>query len=669
MRRRSRSAGLVIAALACLMASLVLHAGQTPPSQMPTFRAEVRFVEVDAVVRDEDGNFIADLAKDDFEILEDGQPQEIAALAVLNLPVDRSGRPAEAVPGGLDAPPIPIDSFADAGRIYVMILDSGDGQRVKDVARQFIIENLGPRDLMAILHTGNPSGTQGLTNDKDLLLASVRRYVGIGPGALASFRAIKDVAVNLNSVSGRRKAILFVGGGSSVMWLTPYGSGASVAQQLWREYDDAAKTAARNNVRIYPVDASGLMRPVGGGFSCLASGAPPGRDCRGSSGELMAAPQGVYVDTTRLNTWRAQTGGGDSVSMLRLMAEDTGGIAIVNTNNIAGNLRRVVRDNSAYYMLGYYSPAGRDGNFHRITVRLRNRPDLSIRGSRSGYLAAAADVKGPAVKMPKGLSTTARDALRGAAPVAGLPIEVFTAVFRAEGYEGSVLIGSHVPGAMLKLAKDERIELSYVAVDRWGKVRAAERRAFTMNFTDAKRASVEQTGLRLFGRLRLPRGRYQIRVAAHQAGGATGLAVADVEIPDFADLPLSVSDLVIASSDGPTLTTLEEDAVLRRSRLSQPTPARRFAPSETLTTFGEIYDSHWILSQSIGVTGLVRAQDGRLVMRDEQTLASGNRGRFYYTGRIPLASFAPGTYTLTVEAHTSAGVPASASQQLRFEVE
>jgi hypothetical protein len=271
--------------------------------------------------------------------------------------------------------------------------------------------------------------------------------------------------------------------------------------------------------------------------------------------------------------------------------------------------------------------------------------------------------------MPKGLSTTAREALRGPAPVAGLPIEVFTAVFRAEAYEGSVLIGSHVPGALLKLAKNERIELSYVAVDRWGKVRAAERRAFTMNFTDAKRASVKQTGLRLFGRLRLPRGRYQIRVAAHQPGGATGSAVADVEIPDFGDLPLSVSDLVIASSDGPTLTTLEEDAVLRRSRLSQPTPARRFARNETLTAFGEIYDSHWILSQSIGVTGLVRAQDGRLVMRDEQTLASGNRGRFYYTGRIPLASFAPGTYTLTVEAHTSAGVPASASQQLRFEVE
>jgi hypothetical protein len=179
---------------------------------------------------------------------------------------------------------------------------------------------------------------------------------------------------------------------------------------------------------------------------------------------------------------------------------------------------------------------------------------------------------------------------------------------------------------------------------------------------------VEQTGIRLFGRLRLPRGRYQIRVAAHQPGGATGSAVAAVEIPDFSDLPLSVSDLVIASSGSPTLTTLEEDAVLRRSLPSQPTPARQFARNETLTVFGEISDSHWILSQEIGAIALVRTQDGRLVSRDEQTLKSGNRGRFNYTGRIPLASYEPGTYTLTVEAHTSAGVPASASQQLRFDV-
>jgi hypothetical protein len=492
---------------------------------------------------------------------------------------------------------------------------------------------------------------------------------------VASFRAIKEVAVNLNSVSGRRKAILFVGTGTGMMWIPSTGCAEDskyieLRRQLWREYDDAAKTAARNNVRIYPVHPNGMRVET---FPHLASGtaASPGNSAA-SAVQAPSIPPGSITQHLCVNTTLLSDGpgrpGGDAQSELRLMAEDTGGIAIVNTNNFSGNLRNVVRDNSAYYVLGYYSPAERDGKFHRITVRLKNRPELTIRGSRAGYTAPKADVQGRSVKMPKGLSTPARDALRTPGPVTGLPIDLFTAVFQADAYDGSVLVASHLPGAMLNLAKNERIELSYVAVDRWNTVRAAERRAFTMNFTDATRAKVEQTGIRLFGRLRLPRGRYQIRVAAHQPGGATGSAVAAVEIPDFSDLPLSVSDLVIASSGSPTLTTLEEDAVLRRSLPSQPTPARQFARNETLTVFGEISDSHWILSQEIGAIALVRTQDGRLVSRDEQTLKSGNRGRFNYTGRIPLASYEPGTYTLTVEAHTSAGVPASASQQLRFDV-
>jgi hypothetical protein len=359
----------------------------------------------------------------------------------------------------------------------------------------------------------------------------------------------------------------------------------------------------------------------------------------------------------------------DAQSELRMMAEDTGGIAIVNTNNFAGNLRHVVRDNSAYYVLGHYSPAPRDGKFHRITVRLRARPELSVRGSRAGYRAATPDAKGRAAKMPKGLSAMARDALRATEPAAGLPLEIFTAVYRAAGFDGSVLIGAHLSGAALKLATNERIELSYAAVDQWGTVRAAERRAYTMNFNDATRTRVEQTGLRLFGRLQVPRGSYQIRVVAHQPGGSTGSAVAEVEIPDYTDLPLSFSDLLVASAEGPRLLTLAEDPTLRRELPSQPTSERRFSRSDTLSVFGEIYDSHWILSQELGATMLLTAQDGRLVARDDDKLTSENRGRFFYNGRLPLARFEPGTYTLTVEAHTRAGVPASVSQQVRFEIE
>ena len=97
---------------------------------------------------------------------------------------------------------------------------------------------------------------------------------------------------------------------------------------------------------------------------------------------------------------------------------------------------------------------------HPVKIRVKGRPDLAVR-ARSGYRATTPDVKGREVKFPNGLSPNARDALRVAAPVsAGLPIELFTAVFRGDSFDGSLLIGCHVPGATLKLGAKDSIELS-----------------------------------------------------------------------------------------------------------------------------------------------------------------------------------------------------------------
>jgi hypothetical protein len=351
-----------------------------------------------------------------------------------------------------------------------------------------------------------------------------------------------------------------------------------------------------------------------------------------------------------------------------ILANDTGGIAIANTGNFSGGFKRIVRDNSEYYVVSYYSSAPRDGEFHRVNVRVHNRAALEVR-ARSGYTAAAPDQKGKAAKAPKLLSTSARDVLSGTGAHGDLPLEIFTSVYQADGYQGSVLIGAHLPGASLHLAANDRIELSYAAIDRWGTMRAVERRAFTLTMNDTMRARVAATGLRLFGRIQLPRGTYQIRVAASQPGGGTGAADADVEVPDYTDLPLSISDVVVSSALGGSLLTLEEDPVMRQALPAQPTAARRFSRADTITAFAEVFDTHWILTRALGVTSTIRTSDGRIVARQEQTLKSANRGRFYFKGSVPLQALAPGKYVLNLEAFTRDGVPASASQEMAFEVE
>ena len=600
---------------------------QSPPSpaqtETPTFKGRVRVIEVDAIVRDDDDNFVPGLTKDDFVVLEDGQPREIASVSVLNLPVDRRGRPTEAaVPGTAVNGTAP----EEMGRVYVLILNSAH-EHVRRIAHEFIDGYLGPTDLMAIMH-GNRAGTQGLTNQNELLRAAVDRYSGARAGGMS---LIKEASINLNALRGRRKAILYIGEDTGIARADGSFFEAAAAQR--REYDDALRTAIRNNVRIYAIDPRGFL---------------------------------VRIELQYREGGPAGTGLGEGMHA-RILASETGGTAIVNTSNYSGGFNRIVRDNSAYYVVAFYSSAEPDGKFHPVKIQVK-RPDLSVR-AQAGYRAATPDVKGRSVKLPSNISAYAREVLNGSRRIdGGLALDLFTAVYRGEGYEGSLLIGCHVPGAQLKLNPKERIELTYVAVDRWGVTRAAERRAFTLTWSDSARASVAQTGLRLFGRLRLPRGQYDIRVAVHQPGGATGSAFTEIEIPDYTELPISVSDLVVASSHGPSLTTLEDDTILRRALPAQATSNRRFRRAETLSVFGEVYNSQWVLSPKIGVSNLVVSSTGRVVARGDETLVASNRGRVYYNGRVPLAGLDPGEYVMTVEAFTRDGLPSSASRQVRFEV-
>ena len=157
---------------------------QQPPPQLqtPTFKAEVEYVEVDALVTDAKGQFIRDLTKDDFQVFEDGQRQTISTFTLVDLPIEKLDRPlyAEApIEPDVKSNERPFD-----GRVYVAILDDlhTDAHRttnVKNAMHLFIERNLGENDLMAIVHTGGRTdAAQEFTNSKRLLLAAVDKFMG-----------------------------------------------------------------------------------------------------------------------------------------------------------------------------------------------------------------------------------------------------------------------------------------------------------------------------------------------------------------------------------------------------------------------------------------------------------------------------------------------------------
>ena len=161
-------------------ASIFATAQQPAPSA--TFQVEVNFVDIDAVVTDERGNFVSDLTKDDFELLDDGKPQEISAFSLVDIPVPVAGsRPRAATPVVSD-----VKSNAEpiSGRLYVIVLDDLNvaplrTKVVVNAAQELIERHFGPNDMAAVTYTsGRTDGAQEFTSERALLLAAINKFQG-----------------------------------------------------------------------------------------------------------------------------------------------------------------------------------------------------------------------------------------------------------------------------------------------------------------------------------------------------------------------------------------------------------------------------------------------------------------------------------------------------------
>ena len=238
-------------------------------AQAPQFRSSVTQIEVDVSVTDGDGNFVSDLGRDDFEILEDGQPQVLTAFSLIDVPVTPPAAVKEALATEGD---VTTNTDAANGRLWVMLLDipttPGGGspiytRRTQNVARRFVEEAMGPNDSMAVIHVhGTMRQSQPLTRSRRLLLDSIEQFV-MGAASVSPetgmeqvtrttnlFRLIEELSGRLGALSGRRTAVLWFGGGISFN-LETYPT-------LAFAYRDAIRAAQRNNVAIYAIDPGGL---------------------------------------------------------------------------------------------------------------------------------------------------------------------------------------------------------------------------------------------------------------------------------------------------------------------------------------------------------------------------------------------------------------------------
>ena len=125
-----------------------------------------------------------------------------------------------------------------------------------------------------------------------------------------------------------------------------------------RFFLDLMEDANYANASFYPIDPRGLP----------AFDNPIGPD----------APPPITVDHAMLKA---------RIEVMRTLAGNTDGIAVVNGNDLDKGMKRISDDLTSYYLLGYYSTNAKlDGRFRSLKVKVK-LPGVEVR-ARRGYRAA-----------------------------------------------------------------------------------------------------------------------------------------------------------------------------------------------------------------------------------------------------------------------------------------
>ena len=394
-----------------------------PEPQTPIFRTDINFVRVDVIVTDRQGNAVGNLKQEDFEVTEDGKPQTIQTFKLINVSED-SGV-------GSDPPRqirTVIEEQAEAARddvrLFAVFLDDyhvrlENSMRAREIIAQFVENQLQPADMAGIMYPLWSINDVLLSRNRKEMASAIRGFTGrkydYTPRNMfeenyvhyvstieaerirndVTLTALKGLIIKMGGLREGRKAIILISEGFTNVLpaqvndqiatcngglcgnqprprpdpISPGpGQQRLESQEFFLQTDllgdlkRVTDLANRYNTTIYAVDPRGL--------------APFEFD--------LSTAGGAAVSLTKD---RAMLEG--ALDSLRILADETDGRAIVNSNDLAGGMRQIVRDTSAYYLVGYTSTLNQpDGKFHKINVRVK-RPGLQVR-ARPGYLALSA---------------------------------------------------------------------------------------------------------------------------------------------------------------------------------------------------------------------------------------------------------------------------------------
>jgi VWFA-related protein len=606
-----------------LLLTSLLAAQLALPQQRATFSTTTNVVIVNVTVLDRNGKPIDNLTKDDFEVYEDGKLQKLQAVDFQRLnsttlppPSQASAQPAAPKGYNPEAEKAVLKSsmlskYQDR-RLIVMLFDFSSMQpaeqtRAKEAAIHFLSTQMTSSDTVSIMIFGTTLQTvQDFTSDRDLLIATVNKF---RIGEASENATFADEGTDSQDVSGQfvadetefnifnadlklaaledaartlgqypeKKALIYISSGIQK-------NGVDNQSQLRA----TVNTAIRSNVAFYPIDARGLSALVPGGDATTTGS--------GFGSELYS---GSAQRTLKENFNNQQ-------ETLATLALDTGGKALLDSNDLTDGMRQVQKDFSSYYVLSYVSSnTALDGRYRRIQVKLAPRL-ATLRAKldyRQGYYGPTTFAHMRDADKEAQLS----QALLSDNPVTDLPIAVEVDYFRLAKDKYFAPISVKIPGSALafhsKGAK-QATELDFIAevFDVRGRSAATVRDTIPLKVDVGTAGQVVRKSIQYDTGVTLTPGNYKLRFVARENGeGKVGTFETPFTIPDLgAGKALRVSSVILSNQRQPVAEQvagvknskklLAENPLIDNGQKLLPNVTKVFRAGQTMLVYVEVYD-------------------------------------------------------------------------------
>lgn len=379
-----------------VLATVTLSGQQAPPQtpqaqtpQRPTFVSQIDLVSLDVIVRDKNGQFVPDLKREDFIVLEDGVEQSVSDHRLVyggrELSVETIAAPTAAPEGMILPPTRPVADVA--GRVFIIFIDdlhlaAGDSPRVRQLLTQITNTLIHDGDLFAVVSSGPSSIEVNPTYDRSRLTEAIKKVMGNGmsvedillaPASTSgpqeirhrvnvAFSTAYDLLEQMKTINTRRKAFVYLSAGYD---FNPFADSRwQKEQEKYSRPDpktggvtDTPTMDSTNSTTINPFDSGSFGFAQADLVSQLAELTRAAN--RANATFYTIDPRGLIagpdINNLTLTTaeWRkyVQT----TVDSLKTIADLTGGFCICNSNDFKKGLERIDAETSDYYLLRYYS--------------------------------------------------------------------------------------------------------------------------------------------------------------------------------------------------------------------------------------------------------------------------------------------------------------------------